>query len=77
MKEFTLDELAEFNGKDGKPAYVAVKGIVYDLTGTPMWESGDHFEMHSAGLDLTEALEAAPHGDETLVKWPVVGTLKK
>ena len=32
MKEFTLEELAEYNGVNGKKAYVAYQGQVYDVT---------------------------------------------
>ena len=32
MKEFTLEELAEFDGREGRPAYVAYDGMVYDVT---------------------------------------------
>jgi predicted heme/steroid binding protein len=32
MKEFTLEELAEFDGREGRAAYVAYEGVVYDIT---------------------------------------------
>ena len=77
MREFTMQELVEYDGKNGKPAYVAIKGMIYDITGKDSWESGNHFDMHSSGMDLTEAIDSAPHGDEVFANSPVVGTLKK
>ncbi len=74
MKEFTLEDLAGFDGRNGRPAYVAYKGVVYDLTDSPMWEGGDHEGMHDAGTDLTDAQEDAPH-DVHVVDFPVVGKL--
>lgn len=74
MKEFTLEELAEFDGRDGKPAYVAFKGIVYDVTESSMWGDGDHEDQHQAGADLTDAHQDAPH-DEYIVDFPEIGTL--
>jgi predicted heme/steroid binding protein len=74
MKEFTADELAEFNGKDGRPTYVAYNGIVYDVSDSAMWDEGDHEGMHSAGKDLTQEHDDAPH-DIYVTDFPEVGTL--
>jgi predicted heme/steroid binding protein len=74
MKEFTLEELAQFDGRDGRPAYVAYEGDVYDVSASPMWADGDHEGMHAAGADLTEAHDDAPH-DVHIVDFPKVGTL--
>ncbi|MCX8006812.1 MAG: cytochrome B5 [Coriobacteriia bacterium] len=74
MKEFTLDELKSYDGKDGRPAYVAYKGIVYDVTESAMWSDGDHEGMHFAGQDLTDAHDDAPH-DEHILDFPEVGRL--
>ncbi len=74
MREFTLDELKQYDGREGRPAYVAYKGIVYDVTESAMWVDGDHEGMHRAGADLTDAHEDAPH-DEHIVEFPEVGKL--
>ncbi len=74
MKEFTADDLSEFDGKDGRPVYVAYKGIVYDVTESAMWGDGDHEATHSAGMDLTEEHEDAPH-DVYVTDFPEVGKL--
>ena len=77
MKEFDPESLAEFSGKDGKPVYVAHKGRVFDLSESKLWKTGSHMKRHSAGIDLTKDIQAAPHGPEVLDKYPQVGTLKK
>ena len=77
---FTLAELAGFNGKDGKPAYVAVDGVVYDVTGASQWPQGDHVPCDldaAAGKDLSEVLKQAPARMRGYIEAkPVVGTLE-
>lgn len=72
---FTPEELAAFDGKDGRKAYVAYLGKVYDLTGIREGEHGDHYG-HPFGVDLTAAMDDAPHADSVIFDWPVVGVLK-
>lgn len=72
----TLDELAKFNGKDGKPAYVAVDGIIYDVSALGEWSSGKHFGGIEAGKDLSIAILSSPHGKSILSRAVKVGTLK-
>ena len=74
-KEYTLKELAEYNGKNGK-TYVAYQGKVYDVSYSDLWKGGIH-KGHTAGKDLTEELNKSPHGPEIIKGFPVVGTLKK
>lgn len=81
LKEFTVEELAEYNGSEGKPAYVALNGLVYDVTIAKAWLAGIH-NPHSteriAGRDLTEEFEKAPptHQRADFFKsLPVVGKL--
>lgn len=72
---FTKEELAKFDGQNGQPAYVAVNGTVYDVSGKKAWAGGKH-HGHVAGQDLTNALlNDSPHGDKVLKDLPVVGKL--
>jgi predicted heme/steroid binding protein/uncharacterized membrane protein len=77
MKEFRLEELAAFDGKDGRPIYVAHQGKVYDLSNSQLWKGGSHMRRHQAGHDLTTDLQAAPHGIEKLEAFPQVGVVKE
>jgi len=72
----TREELSHYNGKDGRPAYIAYKGIVYDVSESDMWEDGEHQGEHVAGVDLTEALQYAPHGEEVFSGFNTVGKLE-
>ena len=72
-KVFTKDTLAQYDGQNGNPAYVAVNGTVYDVTNVPQWQNGAH-QGNQAGMDLTEAIGRSPHGVKNLENLPVVGT---
>jgi predicted heme/steroid binding protein len=72
--KFTLDELRQFDGKNGRPAYVGYKGKVYDVTDSDQWIAGDHMG-HVAGQDLTEEMDIAPHADDVMEKMKAVGVL--
>jgi predicted heme/steroid binding protein/uncharacterized membrane protein len=74
-KTFTLEELAAFDGKEGRPAYVAHGGKVLDVSGSKLWKSGRHMNRHQAGLDLTADLQGAPHGVDVLSRCPQVGVV--
>lgn len=74
-KVFTLAELSQYNGLNGQPAYVAVAGVVYDMTHANAWYNGGH-QSHLAGRDLTQELGRSPHGSSMLQGLPIVGTLQ-
>lgn len=75
QRKFTLEELKKFDGKEGRPAYIAYKGKVYDVSDDYLWVDGDHQGEHVAGKDLTEELSRAPHGEDTLERVKLIGTL--
>lgn len=73
--ELTLDQLKQFDGKNGNPAYVAVDGILYDVSNVGPWKNGDH-NGYSAGNDLTDIIKnKSPHGVKNLEGLPIVGKL--
>jgi predicted heme/steroid binding protein len=72
---FTLAELARYDGQNGNPAYVAVDGIVYDVSGIASWMTGLHVNLHVAGQDLSEAIKQAPHSKSLLSRAKRVGVL--
>jgi predicted heme/steroid binding protein/uncharacterized membrane protein len=74
-RDISPEQLAHFDGAEGRPAYVAYKGIVYDMTNSRLWKSGKHMVKHAAGHDLTEALKTAPHGEDKVLAMPQVGML--
>ena len=77
MKEFDAAELAQYNGENGKPIYIAYAGKVYDVSESKLWLNGLHMKRHIAGKDLTTDIQAAPHESDVLAKYPQVGILKK
>lgn len=70
------DDLKEKDGRDGKKAYIAYKGKVYDVTGSAKWSGGVHMARHTAGRDLSDTLKMAPHGEEMLERVSSVGHLE-
>ena len=73
--DLTLEALAGFDGKEGRPAYVTYNGGIYDVTASRLWKEGSHMRRHQAGIDLTEALSQAPHGEGRVLAMPRIGNL--
>ncbi|MDP2850404.1 MAG: cytochrome b5 domain-containing protein [Sulfuricurvum sp.] len=73
MQQFSEEELREYNGRDGMPAYIAYKGQVYDVISSKFWKEGSHFKKHFAGCDLSAEMANAPHSDEVFANYPCVG----
>jgi predicted heme/steroid binding protein len=72
----TSDELSQYDGKDGNPAYIAVDGVIYDVSNVSQWRDGEH-NGYSAGQDLTDEIyNISPHGTSKLKSLPVVGKLE-
>ncbi len=63
----TMTELRRFNGKDG-PAMVGVNGLVFDVSRSSSWRTGNHKNQHNAGDELThDIVRLSPHGVGRLV----------
>lgn len=75
LLQLTLEELKQYDGQNGNPAYVAVDGVIYDMTNVPEWKDGKH-NGYTAGQDLTDIIKnKSPHGLAKLQGVPVVGEL--
>jgi predicted heme/steroid binding protein len=68
-RSYTLEELAEHDGKEGTDCLVAVDGDVYLIEGFALWQMGEHLPSGGrarCGLDLTEVIDESPHGRSKL-----------
>jgi predicted heme/steroid binding protein len=75
LRTFTIAELAQYDGQNGQPAYIAIDGIVYDVTNVTVWDGKKHAGRFVAGKDYTEALKTAPHTADKLKQAPQIGTI--
>ncbi len=73
--DMSSDALSQYDGKEGRPGYIAYKGVIYDVTNSKLWRKCTHLIKHYAGTDLTDNLKTAPHGEEKVLKMPVIGRL--
>jgi predicted heme/steroid binding protein len=73
--DMSSDDLAAYDGKEGRPAYFGFEGRIYDATASRLWKEGVHMGRHNAGQDLSAALKLAPHGSEKIAALPEVGRL--
>lgn len=72
--DLTAEELSQYTGKNGNPAYVAINGIIYDVTNSAAWAAASHFGL-TAGKDLTSEFASCHTGEHILNKLTVVGKL--
>ena len=76
LPSFTLEELSTYNGSDSTTAYIAYKGVVYDVTNQEAWVNGSH-NGATAGTDVTEKIKESPHGSKVFNNLEIVATLTK
>lgn len=76
LKEFTIEELAKYDGSGGEPAYVAVENFVYDVSNEAVWGGGTHFGL-TAGKDFTDEFKGCHKVQSILEKLPKVGIIKR
>jgi len=71
----TIEELRAYDGLNGAKAYIAVDGIIYDVTNDVYWQNGGH-NGFQAGQDLTDEIKnSSPHGVSMLDRVPIVGEI--
>jgi len=75
QREFTLEELSRYDGAEGRPAYVAINNIVYDVSLESTWGGGTHFSLY-AGKDLTDQFIGCHGREEILANLPRIGVIK-
>jgi len=64
-----LKELAQANGEDGNKAYVAIKGIVFDVTGNKAYQPGGSYAVF-AGHDASRALaQTSTKAEDVKPEW--------
>lgn len=78
-RSYTLEELAQYDGKGGNKCLVAVDGEVYLIEGFALWSMGEHTPSGGrarCGLDLTDVIDDSPHGRSKLQLLEKFGTLE-
>lgn len=71
-RTITPTELAAADGLDGRPAWISVNGIVFDVSEAAGWKDGEHRGV-KAGTDGTDLFVSSPHGLDFMARTPVVG----
>ena len=74
QKEFTLEDLSQYTGRNGRPAYAAIEGIVYDISNSKALGGETYFGL-IAGQDLTSQFNSCHGIIDILTNAPKVGIL--
>jgi predicted heme/steroid binding protein len=78
-KTFDAESIKTYNGQNGQPCYVAVKGTVYEIKDNAYWKEGKHTPSNGQGYcggDMTDVITKSPHGEQVLSSLPKVGVFK-
>lgn len=62
----TITQLRRNNGDRGSRKWVAVDGVVYDVSDCPRWRKEMHEQLHFPGQDLSEEIHDSPHRSSIL-----------
>lgn len=78
MRSFTHNELAQYNGQEGRPAYIGVRRNVYDVydvSEVPEWKGAEiHGNVFSHDLSDVTYQQAAKKCSP-VSKLPIIGKL--
>lgn len=78
LRTVSKAELKASNGKNGKPCFVALSGVVYQIPQSLYWRDGKHVPSEGqayCGADLTSVISKSPHGTSTLSRTTKIGPL--
>ncbi|KAK0741074.1 cytochrome b5-like heme/steroid binding domain-containing protein [Schizothecium vesticola] len=65
----SIEELSKANGEPGNKCYVAIKGIVYDVTGNKAYQPGGSYHVF-AGKDASGALaKTSTKAEDVTSEW--------
>ncbi|KAL5594443.1 hypothetical protein BROUX41_001376 [Berkeleyomyces rouxiae] len=65
----SLEDLAKADGAEGSKCYVAIKGVVYDVTGNKAYQPGGPYSAF-AGKDASRALaKVSTKGEDVSSGW--------
>lgn len=74
-KDLTLRELEKYDGENRNPAYIAIDGVIYDVSNTDLFKESPYNKL-KLGSDVTSEFNECNSGDKSvLVRLPIVGTL--
>ena len=71
-KIFTDETIKEYNGKNGNPAYVAINGVVYDISDKKLLRGSLRRDLRP-GVDATRFAKRDPRTLAQIKDLPVVG----
>ncbi len=71
---YTIEELALRNGQEMPEIWVGYKGKIYDVTTSELFKDGYHY-FHATGIDLTNDMPDAPHLEDVMNDFEIVGIL--
>jgi predicted heme/steroid binding protein len=71
VKRYSAQDLAQYDGQNGRPAYVAIHGVVYDVS--TLYRGGNHFGCW-AGKDVSQGF-SRKHPMSLVRLYPKVGVL--
>jgi predicted heme/steroid binding protein len=74
-REFNMKDLEKYNGEGDNPAYIAVNGTVYDITGEKLFNVLAGLGI-KAGTDLSQEFNSGKLNKQLLKNIRIVGVLK-
>ncbi len=75
--ELSLEELAQKDGKEGRPVYIAYEGKIYDVSRSKSLENRHPHEAPFFRKGPHYRYGRAPHGPEVLQRYPQVGVIRR